>query len=275
MSVEDGLLPPWAVDADSSGNPEYSGLAVRELFSALFEPGKAPLRAKPGILRGLEVTVSGQQAKIKPGVCLVDASQGTCLTGVAAEKTLDIPPGHATYSRKDIIIIRVNDSGDDRGVSLSFVQGTPGAYPASPTTPTGGLTIATILTPRASGGAPTVTLGEKSGLAGVIGNEKRLLVGTNFTGTIECHKTGNMGMIVFNNVVLKNISDGRWDLPLTGVNEWAKANSMGVGLLRVWLDSENYLVGRISDSTLRIDGIPNNCGNPITGTIPFQPLYPL
>jgi hypothetical protein len=67
----------------------------------------------------------------------------------------------ATYPRKDIYFIRVNDSsaGDGSGLKsapVEYLAGTPNASPVAPALPARSFLIATVTVPQAGAGSPTV-----------------------------------------------------------------------------------------------------------------------
>jgi hypothetical protein len=69
----------------------------------------------------------------------------------------------ATYSRKDIVYIQVNDSsaGDGSGAlnaNVTYLAGSPSATPIPPNLPARSFLLGTISVPQAGGGSPTVSL---------------------------------------------------------------------------------------------------------------------
>jgi hypothetical protein len=69
----------------------------------------------------------------------------------------------ATYARKDIVYIQVNDSsaGDGSGAlsaPVAYLAGTPSASPVAPTLPARSFLVGTITVPQSGGGSPTVAL---------------------------------------------------------------------------------------------------------------------
>lgn len=69
----------------------------------------------------------------------------------------------ATYARKDVVYIRVNDSsaGDGSGAlnaNVYYLAGNPTADPQVPTVPQRGFLVGVITVPQAGGGSPTVAL---------------------------------------------------------------------------------------------------------------------
>jgi len=68
----------------------------------------------------------------------------------------------ATYDRKDIVYIQVNDSDMDTSGAKSapglYLAGTASASPAAPALPARSFLVGTITVPKAGGGSPTVQL---------------------------------------------------------------------------------------------------------------------
>jgi hypothetical protein len=69
----------------------------------------------------------------------------------------------ATYDRKDIVYIQVNDSsaGDGSGALTApvlYLAGTASATPAAPTLPARSFLVGTVTVPKVGGGSPTVLL---------------------------------------------------------------------------------------------------------------------
>ncbi|QFG09564.1 virion structural protein [Arthrobacter phage TripleJ] len=69
----------------------------------------------------------------------------------------------ATYARKDIVYILVNDStaGDGSGATSApvvYLAGTPSATPSAPAVPPRGFLLGTITVPQVGGGSPTVAI---------------------------------------------------------------------------------------------------------------------
>ena len=67
----------------------------------------------------------------------------------------------ATYTRKDIVYIQINDptSGDGSGsvgYGVQYLAGTPSATPAAPSLPVRSFLVGTITVPPAGGGSPSV-----------------------------------------------------------------------------------------------------------------------
>jgi len=78
-----------------------------------------------------------------------------------ANVTGSVTAADATYARKDIVYIQVNDSsaGDGSGATTApvlYLAGTPSASPVAPTLPARSFLVGTISVPVAGGGSPTV-----------------------------------------------------------------------------------------------------------------------
>ncbi|MBT2566593.1 hypothetical protein J7I84_08815 [Arthrobacter sp. ISL-85] len=99
-------------------------------------------------------------AMIDPG-----ASTHQGMYGWATDANISgaITAADATYSRKDIVYIQINDpTAGDGSASVSYapqyLAGTPAASPAAPALPARSFLIGTINMPQAGGGSPTVTV---------------------------------------------------------------------------------------------------------------------
>jgi hypothetical protein len=80
-----------------------------------------------------------------------------------ANVTGAVTAADATYSRKDIVYIQVNDSssGDGSGAlsaNVAYLAGTPAASPVAPALPARSFLVGTITVPASGGGSPTVIL---------------------------------------------------------------------------------------------------------------------
>ncbi|HEY1155328.1 MAG TPA: hypothetical protein VGE95_03425 [Arthrobacter sp.] len=76
--------------------------------------------------------------------------------------TGDVTAADATYDRKDIVYIQVNDFDMDgagyKSAPVLYLAGTPSATPTAPDLPVRSLLVGTITVPKAGGGSPTVQL---------------------------------------------------------------------------------------------------------------------
>ncbi len=89
--------------------------------------------------------------------------QGVYGWSTDANVTGDVTAADATYARKDIVYITINDSsaGDGSGALTApvlYLAGTPSASPVAPTLPVRSFLVGTISVPISGGGSPTVVL---------------------------------------------------------------------------------------------------------------------
>jgi hypothetical protein len=80
-----------------------------------------------------------------------------------ANVTGSVTAADATYARKDIVYIQINDlsAGDGSGAlsaPVQYLAGVPSASPAAPALPARSFLVGTINVPVSGGGSPTVTL---------------------------------------------------------------------------------------------------------------------
>jgi len=97
-------------------------------------------------------------AVIDPGASLHQGGYGWSSD---ANVTGTVTAADATYSRKDIVYIQVNDSSAGVGSGATsapvlYLAGTASASPAAPTLPARSFLVGTITVPQAGGGSPTV-----------------------------------------------------------------------------------------------------------------------
>jgi len=95
---------------------------------------------------------------IDPGAALYQGAYGWASD---ANITGTVTAADATYARKDIVYILVNDStsGDGSGAVNAnpvYLAGTPSASPAAPPVPPRGFLLGTITVPASGGGSPSV-----------------------------------------------------------------------------------------------------------------------
>jgi hypothetical protein len=95
---------------------------------------------------------------IDPGA---STHQGMYGWSTDANVTGSVTAADATYTRKDIVYIQVNDSsaGDGSGATTApvlYLAGTPSASPVAPTLPARSFLVGTITVPQSGGGSPTV-----------------------------------------------------------------------------------------------------------------------
>jgi hypothetical protein len=105
-------------------------------------------------------TLKPCSAQIDPGFT---THQGMYGWACDADETGSVTAADATYTRKDIVYIQVNDSsaGDGSGAltaPVAYLAGTPSATPTAPTLPARSFLVGTITVPQTGGGSPTVVL---------------------------------------------------------------------------------------------------------------------
>lgn len=103
-------------------------------------------------------TLGACAAVIDPGA---STHQGAYGWSSDANVTGSVTAADATYARKDIVYIQVNDSsaGDGSGATSApvlYLAGTASASPVAPTLPPRSFLVGTITVPQAGGGSPTV-----------------------------------------------------------------------------------------------------------------------
>jgi hypothetical protein len=97
---------------------------------------------------------------IDPGAA---THQGVYGWSTDANVTGSVTAADATYTRKDIVYVQVNDSsaGDGSGATTApvlYLAGTPSASPVAPTLPARSFLVGTITVPQSGGGSPTVVV---------------------------------------------------------------------------------------------------------------------
>jgi hypothetical protein len=105
-------------------------------------------------------TIGPCSAMLDPGAT---THQGMYGWATDANVTGTITAADATYDRKDIVYIQVNDSsaGDGSGAlnaNVLYLAGTPAGTPSAPTLPARSFLVGTITVPKATTGAPTAVL---------------------------------------------------------------------------------------------------------------------
>ena len=104
---------------------------------------------------------------LKPCAAMIDPGatthQGMYGWSTDADVTGPVTAADATYGRKDIVYIQINDSsaGDGSGATTApvlYLAGTPSASPAAPALPPRSFLLGTITVPVAGGGSPTVAV---------------------------------------------------------------------------------------------------------------------
>ena len=105
-------------------------------------------------------TLKPCSAQIDPGAV---AHQGMYGWASDADITGPITAADATYARKDIVYIQINDSsaGDGSGATSApvlYLAGTPAASPVAPALPARSFLVGTITVPQSGGGSPSVVV---------------------------------------------------------------------------------------------------------------------
>lgn len=152
----------------SGGLPTYSASNERQADAALYGGGSGlALGARSGFRPGAGnvLTVSSTTWTLTPGAAIITpgaaTAQGSYRWSSDANSTGAITAADATYARKDIVYIQVNDSssGDGSGALTApvlYLAGTPSATPVAPTLPPRSFLVGTITVPQVGGGSPTV-----------------------------------------------------------------------------------------------------------------------
>lgn len=113
------------------------------------------------------LTATSTTWTLTPCVAMIDplfaTAQGAYPWATDANVTGDVTAADATYARKDIVYITINDSsaGDGSGALTApvlYLAGTASASPVAPTLPARSFLVGTISVPVSGGGSPTVVL---------------------------------------------------------------------------------------------------------------------
>jgi hypothetical protein len=207
----------------TAGAPAYSAQNERQAMAALFGGGGGvALAARSGFRVGTPSniltatsttwTLVPCAAVISPGAA---TAQGSYRWSADANVTGTVTAADATYARKDIVYIQVNDSssGDGSGAltaDVLYAAGTPSATPVAPDL-TGArvrsFLVGTITVPQTGGGSPTVVLNPAVFVAagGILPASTSDLAGM----------TPYEGMPVANGGALQIYTAGAWGGPLT------------------------------------------------------------
>lgn len=143
----------------------------RQAQSAQYGGGAArPLGGRSGLRVDTSSTVlvaTPTQWTLKPCSAMIDPGatfhQGMYGWATDADVTGAVTAADATYTRKDIVYVQVNDSsaGDGSGATTApvlYLEGTPSATPVAPTLPARSFLLGTITVPQTGGGSPTVAV---------------------------------------------------------------------------------------------------------------------
>ncbi|WP_367645846.1 hypothetical protein [Paenarthrobacter ureafaciens] len=155
----------------SGGAPTYSASNERQANAPLYGGGSGfSMRAVPGFRVGTGSgiltatsttwTLGPCSAVITPNASSV---QGSYRWASDQNVSGSVTAADATYARKDIVYIQVNDSsaGDGSGALTApvlYLAGTPSATPVAPDLPARSFLVGTITVPVAGGGSPTAVL---------------------------------------------------------------------------------------------------------------------
>ena len=154
----------------TSGAPAYSASNERQANAPLYGGGSGvPLKAVQGfrVGTGNVLTATSTTWTLTPCSAVLSpanaTAQGSYRGATDANVTGSVTASDATYTRKDIVYIQVNDSssGDGSGAlnaNVAYLAGTPSASPVAPTLPARSFLVGTITVPQTGGGSPTVVL---------------------------------------------------------------------------------------------------------------------
>lgn len=154
----------------SGGAPTYSASNERQANAPLYGGGSGiPLKAVSGfrVGTGNVLTATSTTWTLTPCSAVISpaaaTAQGSYRWASDSNVTGSVTAADATYARKDIVYIQVNDSssGDGSGAltaPVSYLAGTPSASPVAPSLPARSFLVGTITVPQSGGGSPTVVL---------------------------------------------------------------------------------------------------------------------
>ncbi|AYN57874.1 virion structural protein [Arthrobacter phage Faja] len=143
----------------------------RQAKAALFNGGAGrPLGGRSGLRVDTSSTVlvaTTTTWTLKPCSAMIDPGasthQGMYGWATDADVTGAVTAADATYDRKDIVYIQINDSsaGDGSGAltaPVGYLAGTPSATPVAPSLPARSFLLGTITVPKVGAGSPTVAV---------------------------------------------------------------------------------------------------------------------
>lgn len=154
----------------SGGAPTYSASNERQANAPLYGGGSnVPLKAVQGFRVGTGNVLSASSTTWTLTPCSAVLSpaaataQGSYRWASDSNVTGSVTAADATYARKDIVYIQVNDSssGDGSGAltaPVSYLAGTPSASPTAPSLPARSFLVGTITVPASGGGSPSVVM---------------------------------------------------------------------------------------------------------------------
>jgi hypothetical protein len=137
--------------------PTYNGELLRQLNVAAtwFTGGTADaLAVRGGVINNSTgslqvVSVSGMAIKVCAGFAVIPNSSsnvnGGYMTGSMTSSALTVATADATNPRIDLVVIYVDENGDDTSDSyIDIIAGTPAASPVPPSAPANALVLATV-----------------------------------------------------------------------------------------------------------------------------------
>ena len=156
----------------TAGAPAYSAMNERQANAPLYGGGSGlSMRAVPGFRVGTSTNVlSATSTTWTLGPCsavlspAASSAQGSYRWASDSNVTGSVTAADATYARKDIVYIQVNDSsaGDGSGALTApvlYLAGTASATPVAPALPNNRcFLVGTVSVPQSGGGSPTVVL---------------------------------------------------------------------------------------------------------------------
>jgi len=161
----------WLLNA-VAGAPSNTGRTVRQAMSVALGGATAarPLGARSGVRPGTPASTvalpTATSYVIHPHAGVLDtqasAAAGPYWYAIPADETGTVNAAHATWPRKDILWVRIDDPGETDGsfvpaIVTGYTAGTAAASPAVPATPARAMRLATISVPLSGGGSPTIT----------------------------------------------------------------------------------------------------------------------
>lgn len=113
-----------------------------------------PLAARAGVISGFNTWSAGNNVYVGEGVAIVtpnNNSNGSYRVANNANTSVQVPGRHSSYTRKDLVVIRVYDADTDgsgrRDAVIEYVQGDPTPFQNPPNLPVGTLPIANVTVP--------------------------------------------------------------------------------------------------------------------------------
>lgn len=270
-------LDPVLPIAGPAGNPvEVTAAQWRRLdvgSTMMHETHDVAVRS--GVCAGLSATVSGMTVTVVPGSALVTpavTTNGSYRVSVGSATALTLNARDATYTRQDLIVLRVQDSEIDGSGqylgSLVVVAGTPSAAPAPPAVPAGTLPLWVAVVPPSG----TVTLVDRrqytSSLGGVL---------TCTSGTLPVGSSLRPGQMVYetDTSIVRTWTGTAWQIVAAPNQPYAMAaGSLSVTLSNVTMAATNvnFTAGRFSQPPIVVGGCTDyghrllvRCGNVSTG----------